>query len=130
MMIKIKRLTTLAALLAASASWAADTPSFVGHTYLFQYDGFAAQDSFISADTISFVVTEGPLKGLTGEVNYQYREIRPGAYLIYWQEKDGGTVTHLDDFQQGLSHSNYTTPKMEFYTMSGSIKQLDTQQQH
>ena len=128
MMIHLKRLALASTLLAASNSWAADTPPFVGHTYLFQYDGFAAQDSFISADTIRFVITEGSLKGLEGEVKYQYREIRAGAYLIYWQEKDGGTVTHLDDFQQGLSHSNYTTPKLEFYTMSGSIKQLDTHQ--
>lgn len=128
MKLNIEKPTASTALLAASTSSSADTPPFVGHTYLFQYEGFAAQDTFISTDTIGFVVTEGPLKGLTGEVKYQYREIRPGAYLIYWQEKDGGTVTHLDDFQQGLSYSNYTTPQLEFYTMSGSIKQLDNNQ--
>lgn len=124
-MIKIKRLTALAALLATSMSGAADTPPFVGNTYEFQYNGFTARDTFISADTIRFLVTEGPLKGANGEVTYQYRKIRPGVYMIYWQEKDGGTVTHVDDFENGISHSNYTAPDLKYYTMSGNIHQLD-----
>lgn len=98
-----------------------NTFPFIGKTYLFEYDGFVARDTFISDTELSFEILEGPVKGLTGSVNYHANAISDGVYMITWQEADGATVTHVDDFERGLSYSNFTDAQLNLYRMSGTL---------
>jgi hypothetical protein len=98
--------------------------TFIGKTYVFDYGDFVALDTFVSDEELTFeILSEGPMKGLTGRTRYQAKEIRTGVFLITWQESDGGTVVHIDDFENGISHSNYTDAKLNFYVMAGTIKE-------
>lgn len=48
-------------------------------------------------------------------------EIRPNLLLVSWQEKDGTTVTHLEDFENNIVHSNITTTDKTFLNLKGTL---------
>ena len=96
---------------------------FVGKTFIFDYDGFIARDTFLSDTEISFEVLSGPAKGIIGNAIYSTRQVSDTQYLITWQEEDGGTVVHLDDFVKGESYSHYTNARHEFFVMNGRIRE-------
>ncbi|MBK0094330.1 adenylate cyclase [Erwinia sp. S63] len=94
---------------------------FVYKAYVFDYDGFVARVTFISETEINFEVLFGPAKGSVGNATYSTQQVSETQYLITWQEEDGGTVVHLDDFVKGQSYSHYTNARHEFFVMNGSI---------
>jgi hypothetical protein len=95
----------------ATPATAGQTPEFVGHSYELQYDnGFRVVDTFMSAETLHFKVLSQPTPGREGNVHYQWEQIGPHVYVIFWTEADGGTVVHVDDFRQHISRSYYTPP--------------------
>lgn len=96
---------------------------FVGKTYRYDYGGFVAVNSFAKTE-INFVVVEGPFKGLTGKAAYTAREVAPSVYAISWQETDGATVVHLDDFKTGICLSFFTDAGLNFFRMEGTFTQL------
>lgn len=96
---------------------------FVGRTYLFEYDGFVARDTFISDNEVTYEVLSGPAAGIKGNATFTTRQVSSTQYLITWQEDDGGTVVHLDDFEKGLSFSHYTNAQHEFFVMDGRIRE-------
>lgn len=97
---------------------------FTGKTYLFEYDGFVARDTFISDDEVEYEVLSGPARGIKGRAIFTTRQVSETQYLITWQEDDGGTVVHLDDFEKGLSFSHYTNAHHEFFVMDGRIRNV------
>lgn len=96
---------------------------FIGRTYLFEYEGFVARDTFISENEVVYEVLAGPAAGLRGSAVFTTRQVSDSQYLITWQEDDGGTVVHLDDFEKGLSFSHYTNARHEFFVMDGNIRE-------
>ena len=96
---------------------------FVGKTFFFEYDGFVARDEFISDNEVAYEVLSGPAKGVKGTAIFTARQVSDTQYLITWQEEDGGTVVHLDDFNKGLSFSHYTNARHDFFVMDGSIRE-------
>ena len=96
---------------------------FVGKTYLFEYEGFVARDTFISENEVAYEVLSGPAAGIRGSAVFTTRQVSDSQYLITWQEDDGGTVVHLDDFEKGLSYSHYTNARHEFFVMDGYIRE-------
>lgn len=104
---------------------APDLPPFAGRTFEVAYDGLAAINAY-DADglTLRYEITEGPLRGAQGEVQYQWREIAPGLHAISWQEADGATVVHIDDFARGTSQSFFTTPTLTLHRLSGTLRLL------
>lgn len=96
---------------------------FIGKTYIFEYDGFVARDTFISDSEVAYEVISGPAKGVRGSAIFTTRQVSDTQYLITWQEEDGGTVVHLDDFEKGLSFSHYTNAHHDFFVMDGRIRE-------
>lgn len=47
------------------------------------------------------------------------------SYAISWQEADGATVVHIDDFSSGRSLSFFTTRSGEFFRLEGKLRPLD-----
>lgn len=97
---------------------------FVGKTYLFEYGGFVARDTFISENEVVYEVLSGPAAGIRGRAIFTTRQVSDSQYLITWQEDDGGTVVHLDDFEKGLSFSHYTNARLEFFVMDGWLREV------
>ncbi|AYW18971.1 hypothetical protein KJY74_16130 [Klebsiella pneumoniae subsp. pneumoniae] len=97
--------------------------SFHGKSYIFDYNGFVARDTFTS-DEVIFEVLTGPAKGIKGKAAYKAQNVGEGKFLISWQEEDGGTVVHLDDFISGTSHSHYTDKDHNFFVMAGTLTEV------
>lgn len=117
----LKRFILMTALVAAGAQAAEKLP-FVGQQFEYRYGDFAALERFESDTEMTFTITAGKTTGLSERVKYQAREVAPDTYLISWQEADGGTVVHVDNFKQGTSHSLYTTAQKQFYVNQGTVR--------
>lgn len=100
-------------------------PPFAGCAFEVAYEGLTAINAYAADSLIlRYEITEGALRGARGEVHYQWREIIPDIYAISWQEADGATVVHIDDFALGTSQSFLTTRELDLYRLSGALRPL------
>lgn len=75
--------------------------------------------------TPTYEITKGALKGNTAAVDFEWRYLFGQSYAISWQEADGSTAVHVDDFEAGRSLAFFTTPDRQFFRLEGSLKALD-----
>lgn len=101
-------------------------PPFAGRVFEVAYDGLVATNDY-DADgrTVRYAISDGPLRGARGEATYEWREIADGIHAISWQEADGASVVHIDDFAHGTSLSFFTAPGLELYRLAGSLRPVD-----
>lgn len=57
-------------------------------------------------------------------MTYRAVAIRPQVFFVTWKEADGTTVTHIEDFAEGIVHTNITQPDLTFLNLSGSWTRL------
>jgi|UPI00055FC55B hypothetical protein len=96
---------------------------FAGRTYEVNYGDLIATNSYATnKNSLIYEITHGPLKGATAEVSFEWQELDGGDFVISWQEADGSTVVHVDNFDKGKSLSFFTTPTADFYRLSGSLR--------
>ena len=55
---------------------------------------------------------------------YRATCIRPGVFMVTWKEADGITVTHVEDFENGIVHASITLPDHSFLNLAGSWTRL------
>lgn len=53
--------------------------------------------------------------------HYTATFVRPGVFWVTWQEADGTTVSHVEDFDNGVVHAAITAPDHSFYTLTGKL---------
>ncbi len=96
---------------------------FAGRSFEVRYEGLVAINRY-DADgrTMHYRITEGPLRGAEGEARYQWTRVAAEVFAISWQEADGSTVVHIDDFGLGTSLSFFTTPDGQFHRLSGLLR--------
>ncbi|WEJ69833.1 adenylate cyclase [Pseudomonas sp. PSE14] len=101
-------------------------PLFAGRGFRVDYDGLSAHNLY-SADgnSIRYAIVSGPYAGARGEAACQWQEIGDGVYVISWQEADGATVVHVDDFANGRSQAFFTATDLSFYRMQGPLTEID-----
>jgi hypothetical protein len=95
----------------------------IGRTYHFDLDPLKIRYTFESDAEASFVVeTGGGLApdGHSETVAITLREIRDRVYLNSWTEASGATVSHVEDFANGVVYSNVTVDG-KLYPFVGSI---------
>lgn len=51
---------------------------------------------------------------------YKQVPVRPGVFMVTWQEADGITVTHVEDFENGIVHAAITLPDHTFLNLKGT----------
>ncbi len=100
-------------------------PCFVGRSFEVVYDGLTAVNRYADdGRTLHYEITAGALQGAAGQVSYSWQAVAAGVFAITWQETDGATVVHVDDFIRGTSLSFFTTPELGFHRLSGSLRPL------
>jgi predicted SnoaL-like aldol condensation-catalyzing enzyme len=83
---------------------------------------------FESRTRLTFTILDG---GGLAEVGYRETvdttmvEIRPNVFFTSWKERSGATVTHFEDFEREVLHSNATLPDGRFVRMSGTLTRAD-----
>lgn len=57
-------------------------------------------------------------------IDYTAVPIRDQVFLVYWTEADGTTVTHVEDFERELVHTNITGPDGTFVNLTGKLTKV------
>ena len=84
------------------------------------YPSFKVHLRLLSAEQLEFKIKEGPFARIE-TVDIQVRSLGNSLFAASWQEKDGATVTNIQDFDRGVVHSFATLPDGQFLRMTGSL---------
>jgi hypothetical protein len=79
---------------------------------------------FKSETAMTLTNAEGPFKGISETVQFSVTPIRPGVFMICWQEAEKTTVVHIDDFENGIVRTRVTEPNGVFTHKSGTLKEV------
>jgi hypothetical protein len=96
----------------------------VGHVYEAHFGSWVHHLHFESETVMTLTIAVGPFKGASETVQIAVTPIRPGVFLICWQEANRTTVVHVEDFENGIVHTNITERSGAFIHRSGTLKQL------
>lgn len=104
----------------------ASRPAFAGRSFRVDYDGLSAHNHYSAdASRIRYAIVSGPYAGAEGEAACHWQEVAEGVYVISWQEADGATVVHVDDFANGRSQAFFTATDLSFHRMHGPLTAID-----
>lgn len=100
-------------------------PPFAGRAFRVDYDGLSAHNIYAKdGQSVRYAIVAGPYSGASGESPCQWRQIAEGVYVISWQEANGATVVHVDDFGAGRSLAFFTASDLSFHRMQGALTEL------
>jgi hypothetical protein len=79
-----------------------------------------------SETSLTFTTTEknGKEAHETETVKIQMTELRTQLYLVTWKEKNGNTITQIQDYENEMIYSNWTTLRGEFTHAKGTLQQI------
>ena len=84
------------------------------------YTSFQVSLTLLSVTQLRFEIKDGPF-ARTEVVDIQVVPLGDGMFAVSWQEKDGATVTNVQDYDRALIHSFATLPGGRFLRMSGTF---------
>lgn len=100
------------------------------------YPAFQVSLKLLSATQLQFRIADGPF-ARTEVVAIHVVALGNSLFAVSWQEKDGATVTNVQDYDRGLIHSHATLPDGQFLRMTGTFavtrpadRVLDDRPQH
>ncbi len=96
----------------------------VGHVYEAHFGRWVHHLHFESETVMTLTTAAGPFKGSSEAVQIAITPIRPGVFMICWQEANKTTVVHVEDFENGIVHTNITEHSGAFICRSGTLKKL------
>ncbi len=97
----------------------------IGKVYEVNFGGdFVFRFRFDSKSQMTLVGMAGEFKGVTEFLNIAIESIRPGLFMVAWQEKAKTTVVQLQDYERGLAYVAVTRPDNSFLRMRGHLKAL------
>lgn len=92
----------------------------VGQEMDVTYPDFLVSLTLLSATQLKFEIKEGPY-ARTESVDIQVVPLGNSMFAVSWQEKDGSTVTNVQDYDRNLVHSFATLPDGRFLRMTGTV---------
>ncbi|WP_202905342.1 nuclear transport factor 2 family protein [Luteimonas abyssi] len=92
----------------------------VGQEMDVTYPDFQVGLTLLSTRQLTFEIKDGPF-ARTETVDIQVVPLGNGLFAISWQERDGATVTNVQDYDRGVVHSFATLPDGQFLRMLGTI---------
>jgi predicted SnoaL-like aldol condensation-catalyzing enzyme len=84
------------------------------------YPNFHVSLTLLSASQLQFEIKEGPF-ARTEIVDTEVIPLGNSIFAVSWQEKDGATVTNVQDYDRGLVFSFATLPDGQFLRMTGKM---------
>lgn len=92
----------------------------VGMEFDVSYPSFNVSLVLVSTSRLKFEIKEGPFARVE-EVAIHVVPLGNSLFAVSWQEKDGATVTNVQDYDRGLIHSHAALPGGEFLRMTGTF---------
>jgi hypothetical protein len=102
----------------------ARTEYIVGETWLFDIGVATIEQRYDSINSMHYRIASGPRAGFEETVAIEVHLIRPDVFLVSWQEADGITVVHLEDFGDNTFYSQATLPHGKFKRVRGKMRRL------
>ncbi|CCD84936.1 Protein of unknown function [Bradyrhizobium sp. ORS 285] len=110
----------------------------VGHKYLVDFRaasgrGFRVQLDFASEASLTYTGIDAqghPIPDSSETVDITVTPIRDLLFLVTWQEREGTTVVHLEDYRMNTIITNITEPpgkagdRPAFSTFHGTMSQV------
>lgn len=84
------------------------------------FPSFNVSLTLLSAKQLKFEIKEGPM-ARTETVDILVVPLGNSLFAVSWQEKDGATVTNVQDYDRNLIHSHATLPNGQFLRMTGTL---------
>ncbi|HEY0924500.1 nuclear transport factor 2 family protein [Rheinheimera pacifica] len=82
------------------------------------YPNFQVSLTLLSVSQLKFEIKEGPF-ARTEIVDIQVIPLGNSMFAVSWQEKEGATVTNIQDYDSAVVHSFATLPDGQFMRMTG-----------
>lgn len=92
----------------------------VGQEMEVTYPNFKVRLTLPSVTQLRFEIKEGPFARIE-TVDIQVVPLGNSIFAVSWQEKDGATVTNVQDYDRGVVHSFATLPDGLFLRMTGTF---------
>jgi intracellular sulfur oxidation DsrE/DsrF family protein len=96
----------------------------VGHVYEANFESWVYHLRFESETVMTLTNIGGHFAGDSETVQITITPIRPAVFMVSWQEADKTTVVHVEDFKNGIVHTNVTGPNGIFLRRSGTWKRV------
>ncbi|MDB4919379.1 hypothetical protein [Mucilaginibacter sp.] len=96
----------------------------IGNKYLIDFGMAKAILETESETRLTFTITEkdGKQMNETETVKIKLTEIRPAIWMLNWKEKNGNTITQIQDHEKGAVYMNWTHPDGEFINTVATIR--------
>jgi hypothetical protein len=97
--------------------------NIIGHKFLVDF-GAKAILHVQSPTALTFIITEiaGKPMNESETVEMQLTELRPDMYMATWKEKNGNTITQIQDHGKGIVYMNWTWPDGQFKHATGTLR--------
>ena len=86
----------------------------IGNRFKVDFGQMAFQLHFESVTQMTFAQIWDETLGTPETVQTTMVEIRPDVYMVFWKEKSGTTVTHVEDFANETVYTNITLADPRF----------------
>jgi hypothetical protein len=96
----------------------------VGQTWLFDIGEARIEHEFFAPNKVRYRVLDGPRAGLEETTSIHVEAVRPGVFIVSWQEGDGVTVVHVEDFAKRTFYSHVTRPGGVLARFKGSMSRV------
>jgi hypothetical protein len=93
----------------------------VGETWIFDIGVARIEHRLESLTSLRYRVLSGERTGNADRVAMQVRPLREGLFLVSWQEADGITVVHVEDFAERCFDACVTFPGGRFERIHGTM---------
>lgn len=97
----------------------------IGHSFKADFGDFVFRIDFMSETQLKFTTIKGDSIGYVETVQITRKEIRPNVFLVYWQEVSKTTVSHIEDFTNGIVYTNITLPDNTFRNLKGTLTLIE-----
>jgi hypothetical protein len=97
----------------------------VGFVCEVQYPMFKSRLTFLSRTQMQLNILDGTHAGMAETVDYRVTNLRPGVFVVAWQDSMG-TVVQVEDFAEGNVHSNIKMfdDARTFVGVTGTINEI------
>lgn len=102
----------------------APTQYLEGETWIFDIGVAEIEQTYLPGSRMHYKVLTGPRAGMEETLPIEVLTVRPGVFLVSWQEQDGTTVTHVEDFDSNTFHSRATLPDQRFMRVTGRMRRV------
>jgi predicted SnoaL-like aldol condensation-catalyzing enzyme len=100
------------------------TTDIFGKSYKVDFGAFRFRLDFISPTEMDWSIISDNNVGQKNRERITVVEVRPGINMVYWSEKAGNRITHVEDFTRGVVHTNIAMADGSFLNLTGTLVEL------